>query len=730
MVNYEVKGQLAKLLATEDLIIENRKVDTASFDVDRRILTLPLWEKASSIVYDLLVGHEVGHALFTPNENWKLKYPELPHNFVNILEDVRVERLIKRRFAGIHKTFFHGYAKLADDDFFGISETDIEDLTLADRLNLFFKIGNFEDIPFSGKEQYFVDRATQLETFSDVLELSRELWQHCKDSVESPNDLPPQQKVKAQQGDNTSEQSENIQPQSEPSQPQNSGEDGGDSSDPGDWDELDELMEQNAEAQNNPQGGEKYDGLDTITDKNFADAVEDLNSENNHWRENAYLEIPQLKLDTVIATNSEVHEHIETFQKEFNDKCYVECDEDFAKFKRAAQKEVNYLVKEFECKKAADAYARATVSRTGVLNTGVLHTYKYNEDLFKKVTIVPDGKNHGLVFVLDWSGSMGDVLLDTIKQLYNLIWFCKKCSIPFDVYAFTNEWAKVTYDQENLNEYGHPIAIFPEEHHEERIHNELFVDRNFSLMNLLTSKVRGPVLEKQLKNLWRVAWGSDSGNRWKTQFQTPCRLALSGTPLNEALICMNQVIPDFKQRNGVQKVQCIVLTDGEAPPMKYTVVLPSNRNPEDTYTGSRPVYPERCFIRDRKTGCQWKVEDGYHGSTETLLNQLGSRFTDTNFIGIRVLAPRDSNSFIRRYTDDYMEVEKLVAKWKKTKTVSLKGSGYDTYFGLSSTALSQDTDFFVKEDATKGQIKSAFVKSLRTKKMNKKILSEFVDLIA
>ena len=93
--------------------------------------------------------------------------------------------------------------------------------------------------------------------------------------------------------------------------------------------------------------------------------------------------------------------------------------------------------------------------------------------------------------------------------------------------------AKVTYDQENLNEYGHPIAIFPEEHHEERIHNELFVDRNFSLMNLLTSKVRGPVLEKQLKNLWRVAWGSDSGNRWKTQFQTPCRSALSGTPLNE-----------------------------------------------------------------------------------------------------------------------------------------------------------------------------------------------------
>ena len=57
--NYEVKGQLAKLLATEDLIIENRKVSTASFDVKRRVLTLPMWDRASGIVYDLLVGHEV-----------------------------------------------------------------------------------------------------------------------------------------------------------------------------------------------------------------------------------------------------------------------------------------------------------------------------------------------------------------------------------------------------------------------------------------------------------------------------------------------------------------------------------------------------------------------------------------------------------------------------------------------------------------------------------------------
>ena len=86
------------------------------------------------------------------------------------------------------------------------------------------------------------------------------------------------------------------------------------------------------------------------------------------------------------------------------------------------------------------AYARATTSRTGILDTAVLHTYKFNEDLFKKVSVVPDGKNHGLIFILDWSGSMQNVMMDTIKQLFNLVWFCKKVNIPFEVYAFTNSY--------------------------------------------------------------------------------------------------------------------------------------------------------------------------------------------------------------------------------------------------------------------------------------------------
>ena len=94
-VKFEIKDQLAKLLATEDLVVEHKKVLTASFNVSTRVLVLPMWEKASNNVYDMLVGHEVGHALFTPNDDWFLK-TDVPHGIVNVCEDARIEKLMKR----------------------------------------------------------------------------------------------------------------------------------------------------------------------------------------------------------------------------------------------------------------------------------------------------------------------------------------------------------------------------------------------------------------------------------------------------------------------------------------------------------------------------------------------------------------------------------------------------------------------------------------------------------
>ena len=138
-----------------------------------------------------------------------------------------------------------------------------------------------------------------------------------------------------------------------------------------------------------------------------------------------------------------------------------------------------------------------------------------------------------------------------------------------------------------------------------------------------------------------------------------------------------------------------------------------------------------AFIRDRKTGNTYSCDGDWWKFTDILLQNLRNNFTDINFIGIRVLESRDAGNFIRRYCGYYgPEHDKVMNSWRKEKAFTIKGSGYQAYFGLSANALAQNTEFEVAEDATKTQIKSAFVKSLKSKKMNKKILGEFVELVA
>ena len=144
------------------------------------------------------------------------------------------------------------------------------------------------------------------------------------------------------------------------------------------------------------------------TQESFDEALETLSSD-RYYRENVYLEIPSFNLDSIIIDNTEFSDHVENdFREQVNragTNNFVIVDEDFGEFKRSAQREINYLIKEFECRKSADSYRRSLRSKTGVLDMNSIHTYKWNEDIFKKITVVPDGKSHGLIFLLDWSGS-------------------------------------------------------------------------------------------------------------------------------------------------------------------------------------------------------------------------------------------------------------------------------------------------------------------------------------
>ena len=740
-VNHEVKGNLARLLATEDLMVEHKRVSTACFNVDTRVLTLPMWEKASNFVYDMLVGHEVGHALYTPNEDWNKKF-SIPQQFVNVTEDARIEKLMKRRYAGLNKCFFAGYKELHDEDFFQVKDEDISTFNLADRANLYFKVGTYLNIKFTEKEKVIIDMISDAETFDDAIVAAKALYEYCKEESKEQTKISSLDSHESSSPGNSSEQEEEPQP-IEDDELETSGESGQASSDG----QSEEKKDQPTMDTSKLGGDNSEPEPEVKTVDNLEESIRDL--VNHSGVENTYLELPKLNLDTVIAKNSDVHQEInnwwqktvENMSDDENSKetsyknLFGKVDKEFRDFKRSAQKEVNYLVKEFECKKAADSYARATTARTGVLDCSKLHTYKYNEDLFRKVTTLANGKNHGLIFILDWSGSMGDVITDTIKQLYNLMWFCKKVNIPFEVYAFTNEWRR-NYDPVSLK-------FLPPKPHYQKKHGIIHVDDSFSLMNLFTSKVNSRVLEEQMISIYRISETFSYKHRYSNEvvYSYPQRLSLSGTPLNESLVALHQILPQFQRENKLQKVQCVILTDGEASPLKFHKEFTNRTVDKDNvpYIGLNSVNSTPTFIRDRKLGITYKIGNEYHQFSDILLQNLRDSFVNVNFIGIRVLESRDAGNFIRRYyhTADYSsgyyqenkEYSKILSDWKKNRSFAIKKSGYHIYFGLSGSDLSSDSEFEVDDHASKAQIKSAFAKSLKSKKMNKKVLGEFIDLV-
>ena len=142
-------------------------------------------------------------------------------------------------------------------------------------------------------------------------------------------------------------------------------------------------------------------------------------------------------------------------------------------------------------KKAADLYKRSTVSKTGSLNMDKLHSYSYNEDIFLKMNVEPGATNHGLVMFVDWSGSMADNFHNTLKQTLNLVWFCKRVNIPFEVYGFSNQ-------------YSHGETTTINEKAQTPKQNDLVVN-DCTLLNLLSSRANKNEFQESLINFWAIS---------------------------------------------------------------------------------------------------------------------------------------------------------------------------------------------------------------------------------
>ena len=707
----EVKGNLARLLATENLIVEHRKVETAMFNVKDRVLTLPMWDVASPNVYDMLVGHEVGHALYTPDK-WGSDFG-VPQSYLNVCEDARIEKMMKRKFPGLARNFYTGYKELHDADFFEVGERKMDSYALIDRINLYFKIGVHAGEVFTWKpeEKVLVDLLEIAETFDDVVEVARKILQYTQEQENTDVEINPTETTQGG-GDTTSDGGEG-----ESEQPQQVSGDGNQTQGAADADQPQDFSD-GSQTGAGQTGG--IENLESETDKAFSEKQKQLSS-NRYSQDLNYVELPPLNVETFVISNNQVMEDCHVCYKEQASVLFVEADTSYVKFRAESQREVNYLVKEFEMRKSADQYARASTAKTGILDTQKLHTYKWNEDVFKKINVVPDGKNHGLIFILDWSGSMGSCLGDTVKQLLNLAWFCKKVQIPFDIYAFTNDyWGSRAYD------YVTGTTTKPRKHHK-RVAGYVDVNEHFRLLNMVSSNGRnGKDLEAQLKNFWRLA-SCEGGYR---SYHNPVGYGLSGTPLNEAVISLTAVIPDFQKRNKVQKTNVVILTDGESQSINY---LCENKY-RSNGVGSNHVDTD-CVLRDRKTGRVYpRFECGYYGGsdkiTKVFLQNVRDRYPDVNLIGIRLVNGRHLHTTysMGECKIPYTDIQK---QWSKTKSAELIDFlGYQSLYLMALDGLSATTEFEVEEDANTKEIGKAFTKSLAKKGVNKKMLTSFASLIS
>ena len=708
----EVKGTLAKLLAQEDLIVEHRQVETAQFDVEKRILTLPMWEKAEASVIDMLIAHEVGHALYTPNE-WDF-VNEIPLSYVNVVEDVRIEKLMKRRYAGIVKTFYNGYKDINKKDFFQLQFRDLEEFALIDRINLFYKVGSFWDIPFNNAQEIaFRDECAVVETFDQVKDLARRIAKYQKEQVSestsqteategTPIELPQQgsgDKIQSSQQEPTESKEESNEQGTEA--PTKAEQEGGQKS---------EESSKDAPSPAQPTGkgatsGKTYgDDLEAVTDSILEESIQNL--VDTESAPITYVTLPEINLEKTIVTPDTWVKCLEDYWTEHEHFEFAEIDAEWRKYKTQSTKEVNYLVKEFEMKKSASAYARTTVSKTGVLNTSKLFQYKYNDDIFKKIAVTPDGKNHGLIFNLDWSGSMSNVLFNTMKQLLNLVQFCKKTGIPFEVYAFTNEW-----DRADSQRVDNPIE------------NEVIIE-GFNMINFASSQLKTKELDKVMKYMFRLAYSMTYRH---SRYNVPYKLYLSGTPLNEAIISMRQILPQFVKNNKVEKSHIINLTDGEG-----SYIMRNKKWGHYDYDKLVSGNIADCQLRDRKVGRIYPTFGyDYYGSSHTdiFVQNLKDHFPNTNVISIRLCSGHEFNRVT--WDMDFDTKEKVKAEWRKHKSYINFNSAYTRSLYIQTTVMDDsDNAFEVKEDARKQDISRAFKKSQKGKTSSKRILNEFISVIA
>jgi len=700
-ISFEIKSQLAKLLATENITMRHSPdVSTAYFDIKNRLLVLPVWQNISEDLYDMLVVHEVGHALDTPLDAWESAIDTLAKEkhgdaasdkqkvnikgFLNVIEDARIDKRQKRRYPGSKRNYVIGHKELFARDLYGINGKDVNDLTFIDRINLYFKGGLHLNIQFSGVEKSYLSRISNAETFDEVVALTSEIYSYSKEEKEEK--LKKKQEIEEENSSDLDDSDYDFNEDSDDAESETSGDAESETSDDAESETSDEDGGNSSYADENA-GVDDEDTVESVTEKNAQSSMDKMlvNNSNIQYK---YVTLPTFNYDLIVDDYKKVYAEMHDPKNEFTN-VYVNlnfsdrkklCLESFNEFMNAEKNSISYMVKEFEQKKAADTYSRIAVAKTGMLDTNKLHTYKYNEDIFRRISTVPEGKNHGFVMLLDWSGSMFYNLKNTLRHLFGLVMFCKKTQVPFEVYTFRSD------------------PGIQKQHNS----SELYFD-NFKLRNILSSRMNTATLRAMMLKLWEIANG----------ILVQCDALLS-TPLNQAILCFDKIVNDFKSKHKVQVMNTIIITDGHSDPWRVTYSYEYKK--QLVYVFQDPL--------TKKTYYHDKYDRPYY-QTVIALKVLKER-TGSNVIGFFLNSGKITKlSYMMQFSD----AQKV--KYHNDKFLGITNAGYDEYYIINISKLGiADEELDVSTNMTKNKIFKNFVKFSNKKSVNRIMLSKFVDRIA
>ena len=765
----EQKSNLAKLLATENVTVQHKKVDTASFNPKTRVLTIPIWKKMSSELYDLFLSHEVGHALWTPAEGWHDAVCDKGNNYkgyLNVIEDARIEKKVKRKYPGLQRSYTKGFGEIMDRNLFGVQDmNDINGRAFIDRINIFTK-GSYDlPIEFTDEELEIIEEIKKLETWDDVVAMTERLYTKAKeeleeqevslmkmpgmisdvDELEDSDDLEEGDKAFGlNDSDEDDDSNEEIVGDSDGSADSDYDDDSDDSDEDGD----------NSEKSDDFDSSHGYTGGDEVvepiceTDESFRKMEESL--VDGDAEENIYADIPKVFLKNIIEKPKEINARI-TKHYSVLPNTVVCANREFMQpnewhpffdrknlltdFKKKNDRYIALMAKEFEMKKAATKYAKARLYTSGDIDVNKIYKYKFDDQIFRKLTKLPKGKKHGVILTLDMSGSMYDNMYGSLEQVCILTAFCKRVQIPFRVFGFSSYNSSLDKGEQ---QFSHNL-------------NELEMgDYAFQMKEFINSDMGAKEYKNAFENLLLVkksydekTWGRNNNRQYLAD-----DFWLGSTPLNHAIVALGTIIPEFKMKNGLDIVNTIFIHDGDSNETR--AVITKFEESED-YDGNKKAYPMtkwcgsgvNLYLQDKKARFSVKVGRG-RNDTETngLLLWLKAK-TDTQVFGFFV-SRKMSDAINYRYVSEegsnwlsYIEGKEIKKLAKKQKFIQSFNKGFDSFFILndSNKLTTDDEDEFEFEVKDENKINtrnlaSQFVKMSSQKSVNRVLATKFVEKIA